>query len=135
MEVCGQDIDLPPSDGGIHSHGDRFIHIHPYIADEVGLAANIGRFFDSFPLEMDFDRVETPEGGLFRNGDTCPDGTTGTVQVLVNGQDITESARGYTPEDEDAVEVYFRQAEGQEQQDVPEQTNEAQPEDQEQQGP
>ena len=63
MEVCGQDIDLPPSDGGIHSHGDRFIHIHPYIADEVGLAANIGRFFDSFPLEMDFDRVETPKEG------------------------------------------------------------------------
>ena len=108
MEVCGEAINLPASEGGIHSHGDGSIHIHPYTVNDAGSRANIGRFFDSFPLEMDSDRVETLEGGLFQNGDICPDGTIGTVQVLVNGQDITESAREYTPKDEDAVEVYFR---------------------------
>ena len=111
MDVCGEEVNLPASEGGIHSHGDGFIHLHPYTMDDAGSGANIGRFFDSFPLEIDSDRVETLEGGLFQNGDICPDGTIGTVQVLVNGQDITESFREYTPKDEDTVGVYFRQSE------------------------
>ncbi len=77
----------------------------------------MGRFFDSFPLQAESDRVETLEGQIYRNGDACPDGTIGTVQVLVNGQDITETFREYTPKDEDIVEVYFREVTGQGQQE------------------
>ena len=29
VEICGDWIDLPPSSGGIHSHGDGQAHIHP----------------------------------------------------------------------------------------------------------
>ena len=117
MEICGETMTLPPSGTGIHSHGDGLIHVHPYNLEEAGLGANIGRFFDSFPLEIYPDRVETLEGEIYQNGDPCPDGTIGTVQVLVNGQDITETFREYTPKDEDTVEVYFREVTGQGQQE------------------
>ena len=119
MEICGEAIDLPASGGGVHSHGvgDGLIHVHPYNLEEAGAGANIGRFFDSFPIEAYPDRVETLEGAIYRNGDPCPDGTIGAVQVIVNGQDMTDTFREYTPKDEDTVEVYFREVTGQGQQE------------------
>ena len=121
MVICGEDITLPQSGGGIHSHGDgRLLHAHPQHAGESGRNANLGRFFDSFPMVLETDRIQAPGGELYENGQACPNGQPSTVQVIVNGQDITEtlvkvngeeiaqSFRGFLPEDGDRVEVFFR---------------------------
>ena len=108
LEICGDEIALPPSPGGVHSHGDGLIHIHPESADEAGRNATLGRYFDSLDVVMESDRVELPSGQLYVNGDPCPDGSLGRLQVLVNGEDLTETFRTYTPRDDERVEVYFR---------------------------
>ena len=108
LEICAEEITLPPSDGGVHSHGDGLIHVHPYNASETGSDANLGRFFDSFPMVMEADRVRIPGGKLYENGQSCPDGEPANVQVLANGEDITQTFRNYTPREGDFVEVYFR---------------------------
>ena len=108
LEICGEGITLPESSGGVHSHGDGLIHIHPHSADEAGRNATLGRFFDSLDMVMDSDRVRPPSGQLYVNGDTCADGSSGLVQVLVNGEDQSETFRTYTPRDGDRVEVKFQ---------------------------
>ena len=111
VEICGEDIRLPASPGGVHSHGDGRIHIHPQSAADAGPNANLGRFFDSIPMIVEFDRIQAPGAELYENGQACPDGNPGTVQVLVNGQDITDTFRDYTPQERNLVEVYFAVAE------------------------
>ena len=108
MEICGEEISLPPSSGGVHSHGDDRIHIHPQDAGEAGPNASLGRFFDSFPMIMETGRIQVPGGESYQNGSPCPDGEAGTVQVLVSGEDFTNTLRSYTPKEGNQVEVYFR---------------------------
>jgi hypothetical protein len=111
LEICAEEITLPPSGSGVHSHGDGLIHVHPHKESETGAGANLGRFFDSFdgpPMLMESDRIRVPDGELYENGQPCPDGEPGNVQVLANGEDITQTFRSYTPREGDFVEVYFR---------------------------
>jgi hypothetical protein len=108
MEICDEAFTLPESSGGVHSHGDGLMHIHPFGVHEAGSNANVGRFFDSFPMTAEPDRIQPPGRDLLRNGDACPGREPGQVLVLVNGEDITETFRDYAPSDGDQVEVYFR---------------------------
>ena len=110
MEICGVDITLPPSGGGVHTHGAGTIHLHPGRQEEAGANANLGRFFDSITtMVMEPDRIQLPgEEQVYQNGQPCPDEQPGTVQVRVNGKDMTETFRSYTPREDDKVEVYFR---------------------------
>ena len=59
-------------------------------------------------MTLEPDRIQTPDGELYENGQPCHDGQTGAVQVVVNGDDATEAFRDYAPDDGDRVEVYFR---------------------------
>jgi hypothetical protein len=108
VEVCGGGIALPPSPGGIHSHGDGFIHIHPQEVSATGIRANLGRFFDSFPYDIGTDHIRDLRGKLFKNGDTCPGGLPGKVRVIVNGKDATEDFRSHVLQDGDDIEVLFK---------------------------
>ena len=108
VEICGTALYFPPSPGGVHSHGDGFIHIHPEDVSETGSQANLGRFFDSFPYDIDTGHIRGARGELFENDDTCPGGLPGRVQVMVNGRDITGSFRSYVLRDGDDVEVLFK---------------------------
>ena len=113
IDICGESMSsLPPSGGGIHSHGqDSLIHIHPQHGGEAGANANLGRFFNSFSMVMDSGSIQLPGGKLHRNGDVCSDdagGETARVQVLVNGDDVTETFASYMPQNGDQVAVYFR---------------------------
>ena len=105
--ICGDRINLPISPGGIHSHGDDRIHIHPQQAGEEGNNANLGYFFNGLEMVMESDRIQAPERDLYENGQNCPDGDPGTVQVKVNGEDMTETFRSYLILDGDRVEVKF----------------------------
>ena len=113
IEICGESMSpLPPSGGGIHSHGqDSLIHIHPQHGGEAGSNANLGLFFDSFSMIMDSDSIQLPGGELHRDGDVCSanaENETATVQVLVNDDDVTETFKSYIPQNDDQVAVYFR---------------------------
>jgi len=107
MEICGEGLNLPPSSGGVHSHGDGLIHIHPENVSEAGSNANLGRFFDSFPITVEEDRIVTLDGASYVNGNECPSGQTGTMMVSANGEDITANFRKYSPEDNDVIKVTF----------------------------
>ncbi|MCE2462427.1 MAG: hypothetical protein J4F46_00705 [Dehalococcoidia bacterium] len=108
VEICGTALYFPPSPGGVHSHGDGFIHIHPEDVNETGSQANLGRFFDSFPYDIDTGHIRSARGELFENGDACPGGLPGRVQVIANGKDVTEDFRSYILRDGDNVEVFFK---------------------------
>ena len=113
IDICGESMPpLPPSGGGIHSHGkDGLIHIHPQHVGEAGPNANLGRFFDSLSMVMDSDSIQLPEGKLYRNGDACSDDSeeeTARVQVLINDDDVTETFDSYILQNGDDVAVYFR---------------------------
>ena len=81
VEICGTEITLPEVGGGIHTHGDNAIHIEPQFPSEARANANLARFFDSFPMVMESDSIQAPEGELYQNGQSCPDDQPGTVQV------------------------------------------------------
>lgn len=90
--VCGEWLG-PPSEFetaadnqnvrvGIHTHGDGFMHIHPFTKSEGGDNATFGRFLSYGGWEASTDSLKlwagpasAPARTSFSNGDTCPKGT------------------------------------------------------------
>lgn len=116
VNVCGEFQDPAPefevsTDGervGVHTHGDGFIHIHPFTSAESGNKATVGRYLDYQGYDIDEDSFELWEPiGQKRNGDTCPDGQPGTVRWAVNGEEQNGNPADYRPEDGDQVVVAF----------------------------
>lgn len=106
--ICDQEYPrFPPTPGGVHTHGDGVIHIHPQSRDESGWNANLGRFFGSAGVEFSQDRIAFPDGKTYRNGDRCPNGQAGTVRLSVNGT-AHEDFERYVPQDGDTIVVEFR---------------------------
>lgn len=112
LSVCGVARDLPgPQDGSMvgpselyHHHGDNTWHIEGRVFKKEDIA--LGKFFDAQGIPFDRDRLLDK-----KNGDLCPDGRPGEVQMFVNGQPNTEF-RDYiaqpTPEAQDqVVEIKF----------------------------
>ena len=109
IEICGEVLPpLGPSRGNINSKGDGFIYLAPQFKNESGLFANLERFFNNTGTILETDRIKVGQGNRYFNGDLCPDGTPGQVEILVNGIEITEVYKIYTPQDGDEVEIYFR---------------------------
>lgn len=111
LSICGVGRDLPgPKDGSMvgpmlyHHHGDNTWHIEGRIFRKEDIA--LGKFFDVHAIPFDRDRLFDK-----KNGDACPDGRPGEVQMSVNGAPNTEF-RDYiaqrTPEASDqVVEIKF----------------------------
>lgn len=105
--ICGKrEPNLPPSPGGIHTHGDGMIHIHPASSAEVGVRANLGRFFDRPGLQFTASTIELPGGPVYKEGDLCPDGKPGHLRVNVNGR-VIDDPRSYVPQDYDRIQISF----------------------------
>ncbi len=105
--ICGKPMpDLPFTQGGIHTQGDGVIHVEPKSASEARRNANLARFFASAGITFGRDRIAFPGGSVFRNGDRCPDGSTGTVRLLVNGR-MSSALERYVPAEGDIVVVQF----------------------------
>ncbi len=105
--ICGMPVpDLPLTIGAGHTQGDGVINIEPKMAADAGTEANLGRFFASARMRFAHDQIAFPNGQVFRNGDRCPDGTTGTVRLLVNGRPHRALER-YVPLDGDIIVVQF----------------------------
>lgn len=89
---CGEKLDLVDSRGfsnrtgtaTLHEHGDDWVHLEGVIVNQD--EATLGRFFEAVggKLHEDGFRFPTNSGLIVRHdGDSCPDGSEGTLQVFV----------------------------------------------------
>lgn len=100
------DISPDGNRAGVHTHGDGFIHFHPFTSDEAGDNATVGTFLEHGGWEVSEDSFELWFGGR-RTGDSCPDGHVGTVRWAVNGEERAGNPADYRPEDGDTVVIAF----------------------------
>jgi hypothetical protein len=101
INICGTvqpaDTDFNGQDlTGIHTHGDKVVHIHPFLDSAAGQNADLGRFFDTINLEVTDSSIVLPDGTTFEEGtDTCEDQD---AQVVVARWDSAEQgASGENP--------------------------------------
>lgn len=106
--VCGErQPNFPAWEAGVHTHADGVIHIHPFTPAEEGAGARLVKWFEYGGGKLTADSVRAPGSRTtYRNGDTCPDGRPGEVQVFVNGQRLDNFMR-YLPKDGDRVRIVF----------------------------
>jgi len=87
--VCGQrQPNVPTFDGPGNNgtHGDGVIHNHPSLPQGEGRGAALDRWFEGGGGKLTKSEMQIPRTSeTFKNGDQCPDGTEGVLQVFVNG--------------------------------------------------
>ncbi len=113
--ICGEKQPPAPtfSGVGVHTHADGIIHMHPFQQSEEGAGARLTKWFGYGGGKLDGDEVRMPgSADTYKNGDECPDGTIGEVQVFANGAKI-EDYKSYIPKDGDLVRIVFGPAEEQ----------------------
>jgi hypothetical protein len=89
--IPSMSVGVEPDPGGIHTHQDGVIHIHPFQTATTGRNARLSDFFGQTGLDVTSSEIQLPEdpalgdnsGETFENGDECPDGEEGVVKVLV----------------------------------------------------
>ena len=107
VSVCGEVLPpFPNSPGGVHSHGDGLIHIHPRSSDETGSNATLALFFSSVDGALTDDSLTLPSGKTYANGDPCPDDEPGQLIVTVDGV-IQDAPSFYVPHDDDEISITF----------------------------
>ena len=108
VSICGErQPDFLLWEGGIHTHDDGVIHIHPLIHSEEGEGARLVQWFEYGGGVLTQSEMRLPGGReIFRNGDMCPDGNESVLQVFVNGERLDDWSR-YIPNDGDHVSVAF----------------------------
>ena len=107
--VCGQrQPNFPTWEGvGVHTHADGVIHIHPFTPSEEGGGARLIKWFEYGGGKLTADEVQAPGSSkTYHNGDLCPDGRPGQVQVFVSGAKL-DDLRRYIPHDGDVVRIVF----------------------------
>ena len=108
VSVCGETRPpVPTSSGGVHSHGDAAVHIHPQRPAESGSNATFARFYESAGGELKDDGLTLPSGQTYTNGDLCPDDRPGQLAMTVNGVSVEEPSL-YAPRDEDVISISFQ---------------------------
>jgi hypothetical protein len=127
--VCGEWLSNPPefetsADNanvrvGVHTHGDGFMHIHPFTKSEGGDNATFGRFLtyggwgaSEDSLQLWAGPASAPDATDFSDGDTCPEGTEfagkkGVVKWSVDCKEREGNPSDYKPSDGDVVAVAF----------------------------
>lgn len=107
---CGEELDLVDPRGlsnrvgspVLHEHGDNWIHVEGV---PVQLAdVNLHRFFEEIGGELSTEHMLYPtnSGSVYvTNGDTCPDGGTGELQLFLyrtDGSRVTQTKLEDFPE-------------------------------------
>jgi hypothetical protein len=91
----------------VHTHGDGIIHIHPFEAFEEGRGSRLVKFFEYGGGLLTQNAMRMPGSTLtIQNGNTCPDGTAGVLQVSVNGERL-DGWMEYIPADGDRIVITF----------------------------
>jgi uncharacterized cupredoxin-like copper-binding protein len=106
--ACGEkQPNAPEWSAGVHTHGDGVVHIHPFTSSEEGAGARLVKWFDYGGGSLTGSEIRLPgTSKTWKNGDTCPDGTEGEVQVFVNSQKLDDWSR-YLPKDGDRIRMVF----------------------------
>jgi len=111
--ICGQrqpNFDTPEfrrDAEGVHTHGDGIIHMHPFLPASSGAGARLVKWFEYGGGKLTQTEMQMPGNPKeFKNGDTCPDGSTATLQVFANGVKM-EDWRRYIAQDGDQVRIVF----------------------------
>jgi plastocyanin len=111
--ACGQrQPNAPFWNAGVHTHADGIIHIHPHQTFEEGSGARLVKWFEYGGGQLTNDKIRMPgSADEYENGDTCPDGSEGEVQVFVTGSSGVEERLNdvdrYIPQDGDSVRIVF----------------------------
>ncbi len=106
--ICGQrQGHYPEWRAGVHTHADGIIHIHPFLPREEGAGARLEKWFEYGGGKLTQSELRKPGSREeFKNGDECPDGSEGFLQVFVNGEKLENWSR-YIPEDSDRIRIVF----------------------------
>jgi uncharacterized cupredoxin-like copper-binding protein len=91
------------------------MHLHPFQTFEEGSGANLGNWFKYGGGKLTTSEINMPGSSrTFKNGDACPDGRTGELQVYVTkvGASTEERLRGnditrFIPRDGDRIRYVF----------------------------
>jgi hypothetical protein len=129
VNVCGQWLPNPPTfetaaDNpnvrvGIHTHGDGYIHIHPFTPSEGGHHATVGRFFGYGGWSVSDSSLSLWSGpGAdvtkkdWSDGDRCPPGTpdagrAGVVKWTIDCTVRSGDAASYRLKDQQVLAIAF----------------------------
>jgi hypothetical protein len=111
INICGQWAPNTPqyeSAKGIHSHGDGFIHMHPYSRAGANENATVGLFLFQAEQKVTNDSIALG-GQSLKNGDECKnlDNKPGKLRWSVNGEEKKGNPARYVPEDRDIIALAF----------------------------
>lgn len=125
VNICGEWLPDPPEFEtaagnfdvrvGIHTHGDGFIHIHPFFRSEAGDNATLGRFLRNGGWSASRDGLTVWDGPSaspvkteWQVGDRCPGGGgRGHVVFEVNCSVARINPSSYKPRDQDVIALGF----------------------------
>jgi len=112
--ACGQkQPNAPFWEAGIHTHGDGIIHMHPFRTSEEGAGARLAKWFEYGGGKLTNNSIHMPGSNEeWKNGEACPDGTEGKLQVFVTPaatgvEERINSITRYGPQDGDRVRIVF----------------------------
>lgn len=78
ISICGEEQpplkDAGEDIKGIHTHGDGLVHIHPFVTSAAGNRATMAKFFDQTGLVVTDDGFKTPDGKVYKAGETKCEG-------------------------------------------------------------
>lgn len=100
VSICGEEqaplTDAGPDVLGIHTHGDGFVHVHPFSRLASGRRARLRRFFDQTGVRVDDRSYRDADGRVYEAGRTeC--GGVPTELVLAHWDDAAV-AEGQPPD-------------------------------------
>ena len=106
--VCGQrQPNFPFWPGGVHTHDDGIIHIHPSLPQEEGAGARLVKWFEYGGGKLTQTVIRMPgTREEYKNGDTCDDGSEAMLQVSVSGVKMDDWS-DYIPQHGDDVRIEF----------------------------
>jgi hypothetical protein len=111
VNLCGTwqaNLPLYEANTGLHSHGDGFMHMHPFSAAGAGSNANVGLFYSQAGDKVSSTELKFAKQ-TYKNGDACAslDKKPGLVRWSVNGQEKTGNPGRFVPNDRDVVAIAF----------------------------
>ena len=112
INICGQWKANTPqyeSARGVHSHGDGFIHMHPYSRAGANDNATVGLFLDQANEKISSDEIKLGDGTDLKNGEECVnlDNKPGKIRWTVNGKEKQGNPARYVPNDRDIIALAF----------------------------
>ena len=106
--ICGQrQPNFQTWEAGVHTHADGVIHIHPFVPAEEGTGARLTKWFEYGGGLLTSTEMRMPGSDqVLRNGDRCPDGSDGVLQVAVDAHPLDDWG-DYIPQDGDRIMIVF----------------------------